>query len=647
MIEKGWIPRVLDPQSGLMPKTSVAMARRVMHAPAGKPIPAQVAPASSAASVASDPRLHAEQVRLLYDNLLVGLFAGILNAAILVFVQWSVIEHRVLLLWFAAIALLTVSRYVMRYAYRRTAIAPAHAGRWGRYFTVGTALSGIAWGSAGVFLFPDESSNQIFVIFVLAGMTAGAVATYSALLMAAVYFLVPALTPLIIRLFIEGHDVHLAMGVMSLIFMWMMLVVARRVYKMNLSSLEFRFTNTDLIEVLAQEKSAVEALNIELKREISERLRIERGLRESEAHIRAVVDNVLDGIITIDSDGIIESLNPAAERIFGYRAKQLIGQHFTTLIAESDRADYGDYLKKRMTADKGELVGFGLEIIGQHHGGGTFPMELGISDMWLDNRHMFIGIVRDITERKEVDLMKDRFVSAVSHELRTPLTAMLGSLGLFAEGVAGELSERGKTLLAIAHTNVERLVRLVNDILGLDDIQTGKLQLHQTPAALATLLEQVVEYGQKRARSVEVAITLKNDAPDVVVYIDGRRLRHVIDHLVSNAIKFSPHQGTVEVAAFRHGEIVRVSVTDRGPGIPVAFRDKVFQAFSQADPNKYGFQEGTGLGLTIAKAIVEKHGGQIGFDTELHAGTTFYVDIPVWRGEAPVKQTPRSCVGKS
>ena len=317
------------------------------------------------------------------------------------------------------------------------------------------------------------------------------------------------------------------------------------------------------------------------------------------------------------------------------------------LIPESDRPDYGDYLNKRMTAGKGKLVGFGLEITGQHQSGGTFPMELGISDMWLDNRHMFIGIVRDITERKEVDRMKDRFVSAVSHELRTPLTSVLGSLGLFTEGVAGELSERGKTLLAITHTNVERLVRLINDILGLDDIQTGKLQLYQMPAGLATLLEQVVESTQKRASGAEVEIILKNDAPDVVVYVDSSRFRHVIDHLVSNAIKFSPRQGTVDVAVFPNGEMVRVSVTDRGPGIPVAFRDKIFQAFSQADPNKYGFQEGAGLGLTIAKAIVEKHGGQIGFDTELRAGTTFYVDIPMWRGEASTKQSPRSSVGES
>lgn len=602
---------------------------------------------SPATRAASDPRLYAEQVRLLFDNVPPGLFAGLLNAGILVFVQRSVIEFRVLTLWFAAIFILSAVRYLMWFVYRRTEFVPAAAPRWGRLFMTGTALSGIVWGSAGVFLFPEELSHQVFVIFVLAGMTAGAVATFSALLKASAYFLVPALAPLTVRLFVEGHDIHLAMGTMSAIFMWLMLVVARRVYKTNLASLELRFANTDLIEVLAREKEATEALNVELKREINERLRTERGLRESEGRIRAIVDNVLDGIIAIDSDGIIESLNPAAERIFGYRADQLIGQHFTMLVPEGDRADYADYLKKRMTTGDGDVVGFGLEITGQHKSGSTFPMELGASDMWLDNRHMFVAIVRDITERKEVDRMKDRFVSAVSHELRTPLTSVLGSLALFAEGVAGELSERGKSLLTIAHTNVERLVRLINDILGLDDIQTGKLQLQQALTGLATLLERVVEYNQKRAKSAAVEITLKNNAPDIVVFIDSNRLKHVINHLVSNAIKFSPRHGTVEVTIFPHGELVRVSVTDHGPGIPATFRDKIFQAFSQAGPNKYGFQEGAGLGLTIAKAIVEKHGGQIGFDTELRSGTCFYFDIPVWRGAAPAKKTVRLRAGES
>ena len=231
-------------------------------------------------------------------------------------------------------------------------------------------------------------------------------------------------------------------------------------------------------------------------------------------------------------------------------------------------------------------------------------------------------------------------MSAVSHELRTPLTSVLGSLNLFAEGVAGELSERGKALLGIAHANMERLVRLINDILGLDDIQTGKLELHQAPADLTSLLEQVIDDNRKRAAAVQVEIKLKNAAPDVQVYVDRDRLMYVINHLVLNGIKFSPDNDQVEITLSQRDDMVRVSVRDHGPGIPDAFRDKIFQAFTQVEMGNYRPQEGAGLGLTIAKAIVEKHGGRIGFETESVSGTCFYIDLPVWREEASTERTP-------
>lgn len=584
-----------------------------------------------------DPRLYAEQVKLLYRNLPVGLIAAIINAVILLFSQWSVVEHRALVLWFGSIALITLLRCVMFVHWRFSEITIRNAPIWGFRFAVGTAVSGLAWGSAGVFLFPADLAHQIFVIFVLAGMTAGAIASFSALLKVAVLFLLPALMPLTLRLLFEGQDMHMAMGAMSLVFMGLMLVTARRVYETTLESLRLRFENTDLLEVLAKEKEATETLNVDLKREIFERRRIEQGLRESESRVRAVVDHVLDGIITINDDGIMESVNPAAERIFGYTADKMIGQHFTRLVPEADRAEYQDYLKKHLMVSRGRPIGFGLEITGQLQDGSTFPMELGLSHMWIDGRYIFIGIIRDITERKNIEQMKDRFVSVVSHELRTPLTSALGSLGLFAEGVAGELSEKGQNLLTIARTNMERLVRLINDILGMNDVQSGKLQLRQAPIEIAALLERSIQFDQMQAANSGVSITLKCETPDLWVYADYNRLFHAVNHLISNAVKFSPRKGSVEIAVTEHTNMVRVSVTDHGSGIPVANRDKIFLPFADTELNERSSLCGAGLGLSIAKAIVEKHGGRIDFTTELNVGTCFYFDLPIWQERIDVE----------
>jgi PAS domain S-box-containing protein len=578
-------------------------------------------------------RLRAEQVRLLYQNLPLGVAAGFVNAVILVFVQLDVIPRNVLLTWLAAMAVVTVMRFGMATIYRHANPPPSDAERWAALFTVGTILSGGAWGMAGIFLFPDDIAHQVFVIFVLAGMTAGAVASFSAMLKVGVLFIMLALTPLTVRLFAEQHEIHIAMGLMAMLFMVLMLVTARRISEMTETTLRLRFENDDLISYLEREKRATEELNLELKHEIGRRARTEAGLRESEARLRALVDNVPDGIITINEEGHLESLNAAAERIFGYAASEMMGFHFKMLLPASERDDYDDFIRERMTMRTGRAIGFGLEITGLRKDGGTFPMELAVSRMRLEDRTLFIGIVRDITERQEIDRLKNQFVSAVSHELRTPLTSVLGSLALLAEGVAGELSERGQSLLNIARSNMERLVRLVGDILDVDEIHAGRMRLDLRPLRLTEALESTLDMHRAHAERQGVALGVADGPRDIQVRADPERLRHVVGHLLSNAIKFSPRGGRVELRAERRDGRARVSVIDRGPGIPPEFHGRLFQPFSQPASGDAGPRGGAGLGLSIARAIVEKHGGSIGFDSPPGGPTCFYFELPEWQDD--------------
>ena len=576
-------------------------------------------------------RLRAEQVRLLYQNLPLGVSAGFVNAVILVFVQLDVVPRHVLLTWLAAMAVVTAMRLGMAAIYRHANPPASDAERWVALFTVGTILSGGAWGMAGIFLFPEDIAHQVFVIFVLAGMTAGAVASFSAMLKVGVLFIMLALTPLTVRLFAEQHDIHVAMGLMAMLFMALMLITARRISDMTETTLTLRFENDDLISYLEREKQATEDLNLELKHEIARRARTESGLRESEARLRALVDNVPNGIITINEEGNLESLNAAAERIFGYAASEMMGFHFKMLLPASEREDYDDFIRDHMTLRTGRAVGFGLEITGLRKDGSTFPMELAVSRMQLENRTLFIGIVRDITERQEIDRLKNQFVSAVSHELRTPLTSVLGSLALLAEGVAGELSARGQSLLNMARSNMERLVRLVGDILDVDGMHSGKMRLDLRPWPLTEVLESALDTHRAHAERQGVTLAVEEGPRDIRVRADHERLRHVVGHLLSNAIKFSPRGGRVEIRAERRDGRARVSVIDHGPGIPREFHGRLFQPFSQPAADDPSHRGGAGLGLSIARAIVEKHGGTIGFDSVPGSPTCFYFELPEWQ----------------
>jgi signal transduction histidine kinase len=241
----------------------------------------------------------------------------------------------------------------------------------------------------------------------------------------------------------------------------------------------------------------------------------------------------------------------------------------------------------------------------------------------------FISVARDLTERKKVEQMKNEFISTVSHELRTPVTSIRGSLGLLAGGVAGELTKQARELVDIATSNSERLILLINDILDIEKIESGKMRFNLGPVRLREVLDTALQANRGYAQRFGVELVLAGEAPDITVTADGDRLLQVLANLLSNAAKFSPAGGKVEVSAARRGDGVRVQVRDHGSGIPADFQDKIFGKFSQADSSDTRRLGGTGLGLSIAKAIVEKHGGTIGFETAPGAGTTFHFDLPL------------------
>ncbi|HEY6929865.1 MAG TPA: response regulator, partial [Thermoanaerobaculia bacterium] len=356
-----------------------------------------------------------------------------------------------------------------------------------------------------------------------------------------------------------------------------------------------------------------------------DRSRATEGLRASEASTRALIDNMLTGVITTDEKGKIETINPAAIKMFGWSAEELVGQDLTVLLPASVGRDPRAFLRLGHVKALGRVT----EWEARRKNGDVFPMELALSDFRTpDGRKHSAGSVRDISERLEIERVKKEFVSTVSHELRTPLTSIRGSLGLIAGGVAGEIPERARALLDIAYKNTERLSRLVNDILDLEKIESGRMELRLDFLELGQILRAVLESNQTYAEQYSVRLAIDGDTSPAWVWVDRDRVIQVFTNLVSNAVKFSPPGAIVTLTRSRVGERVRVSVVDRGPGIPEEFRPRIFQRFQQADSSDTRQKGGTGLGLAITKSIVERLNGEIGFETHLGTGTTFYVDLP-------------------
>jgi PAS domain S-box-containing protein len=362
-------------------------------------------------------------------------------------------------------------------------------------------------------------------------------------------------------------------------------------------------------------------------RDMTERKVAEDTLKQALVRHEAVFNSPLIGIITLNESGTIETINAEAARMFDVPIDTVLRRDIGRLIDLGGPVDITSAVQLRqMVLD---ITGV-RELTGRRRDGSTFPADVLLSGMPVGERNFYVAFVRDITLRKRNERMKNEFVATVSHELRTPLTSISGSLGLLTGGAAGALPDPAKRLLTIAHGNSQRLVRLINDILDIEKLESGKMTFNVVPVDLRALVSEVVEANRGYADGFGVAVRLEPGAADGVVRIDADRMNQVITNLLSNAVKFSPRGEEVVVSIATIGTRMRVSVRDHGPGIPSEYASRVYEKFVQVDASDTRQKGGTGLGLSIVRQIMVRLGGDVGHAPAPGGGTVFHVELPCW-----------------
>lgn len=367
--------------------------------------------------------------------------------------------------------------------------------------------------------------------------------------------------------------------------------------------------------------------------DITARKRAEKELR----HLSQALESAVEGISQLDKQGRYVKVNSAYANMVGYESEEMIGIEWHLTVHPEDWENLNAAYQQMLSNGKAEI-----EARAVRKDGSVFDKQVVMVKAY--DQEQFIGhycFMNDISDRREVERLKDEFISVVNHELRTPLTSISGALDLLANGVLQAAPEDAQRMLNIAATNTDRLLRLINDILDIERIESGKVQIIKQTCDVADLMSQSAEVMEEMA--MQAGVTLSVSPLSVRIWADPDRIIQVLTNLLSNAIKFSPTGSTVWLSAKLVNEMGRIlphlpttpsphilfTVKDQGRGIPAQKLESIFERFGQVDASDSRQKGGTGLGLAICRSILQHHGGHIWAESTLGEGSTFFFTLPI------------------
>lgn len=389
--------------------------------------------------------------------------------------------------------------------------------------------------------------------------------------------------------------------------------------------------NVVLLSILFSTLLRVQRLSRGLDAKVVERT---RGLESERARMRAIIENMADGVVVVDHLGRVTLMNPTAERLFGWTSKELTGKAFAKAVPIRDlnQRTIPEARRPVTRALGGKVSGISSTVAAQFYvrkDGTSFPTTSTAAPVWVDGKIVGAVIVlRDASGEFEIDRTKSEFITLTSHQLRTPLTGIQWYVQDMLDGATGKVSPSQAEHLRDIERSTQRMIRLVDDLLRVSQIELGQFSPNIGPLDLAAIARRVTDEVGSRAREKRISILVRSPRSLPKVTADGVVARNVLLSLVSNAIAFTPKGGTITVRVTKEARAVRVSVADTGIGIPAKEKSRVFQRFFRASNAQVFTGEGTGLGLYIAKQLIDLSRGKIGFESEEGKGSTFWISFP-------------------
>jgi signal transduction histidine kinase len=559
-----------------------------------------------------------EQTRLVYRQLLTGLIGLLLAVGITIFAFWGAVDSWRLTTWIVVTGVVAGLRTLLVYRYRRTMPSDEQQSRWRRLFILGAFCGGCSWGIGSALLFlPDSFVHQLLLTFNTAGVAVGGMASLATVRIAAASFILPATLPMALLFFGLGDHLSVAMGMITVLFSVFLCAVTFRYSASIAEALALRFAARDLQE----SKAALQVSHDELEQCVRERtVALQQEVQErarGEAQVRAMLQAIPDMMFRVSRVGafldykaedlscILADSESLLEKTISDVLPVATAQRGMVAIAEALRSGETQFFEYTLPND-GQIREYEARIAV------CGPDEV-------------VVIVRDITQRKEVERLKDELVSTVSHELRTPLASVRGFTELML--TRDFAPDKQREYLAIIRGEAERLTNLINDFLDLQRMESGREAYNFAAVPLASFLRKSLD----TFTVTNGAHTLRLDLPEVapVVMADAARLQQVLINLLSNAVKFSPHGGEVILGARTQDDHALVWVRDQGVGMDPEVVAKVFDRFFRADNRATRNIGGTGLGLALVKEIVIAHKGQVWVESISGQGSTFFFTLPI------------------
>ena len=570
----------------------------------------------------ADPRLVlADRVEQLSSQTPIAIAASFIAGAIATVELWSPWLKDLVLIWWGLVIAFSIATTFLLVGYRRTPNKVDTAPQWLSSIGISALANGTCWGLAGAVFFPSlTGQEQIFLAVLFVGIASIGIPVYAASWKIYAMYAAGILLPFVYVLTTFGQRLFADIALLIPLFYAVCVTIAYRLNQVFDAGYRLRHAYGRLTEDYSN-------LNQRLEQQLIELGEARRQVEASGRKLALFAERAPIAVLELDPDGTVREVNHAAELLFGYAAAELIGGSIKRLVLPKYHADF-DRQWSDMVSTRGPLAG--VVVRNPRRDGIELICDWSVTPL-VNSEGRLLAIIaqgRDITAQLEAERMKKEFTSTLSHELRTPLTSIIGSLQLINSGVLGEVGGDVGELTTVAERNGQRLLDLINDILDIEKIESGKLTLVPEIIQVSELVRESIVLNKAFGERFRVRFESRGELPGREVHADRKRLLQVMTNLLSNAAKFSPEDEVVEVTTEDRESMVRISVHDRGPGIPENFRTRIFGRFTQADSTTARQKGGTGLGLAICKRLVEMMQGRIGFDDRSGGGTSFWFELP-------------------